>query len=72
MIFENYDYLVTFYTAGLLCMTVKYKWTTASSKISYVSIVNILSDADLHQVEKEVESTLLPDAAIHQVEMIGK
>lgn len=34
-------------------------------------MVHILTNADLHWVEREIESTFLPDADLNQVEMIA-
>ena len=58
------------YTAASLGMKLKFQWTTDLSKIFYVSI-ELLLDADLNQVEKEIKSTFIPDADLHQLEMIG-
>jgi hypothetical protein len=54
-----------------MSLQVKFHRTTVLSKILHVSLVYILPDGDLHQVEKDTESTFLPDVDLHQVEMIG-
>jgi hypothetical protein len=56
--------------AGHLFTKVKNQWTKVLLKNSYVSLAHILSDADLHQVEKEAENTFLPDTDLNQVEML--
>ena len=40
-------------------------------EIPGLSVEHILPASDLHQLEKEVECSFLPDADVHQVEMIG-
>ena len=68
--FRTYAYVTLSTARHLGTKPNEYQSTTASLKISYVSVVQILPDADVHQTEKEAESTFLPHENLHWVEKI--